>query len=391
MHSKIVKAWIAASILSLVFSGCSQISTISQAISTGQSAKPAIKPLADIKASINPKLIWKQQIGSNKPSSYKVQLRIVGEALYNANTDTLSALNKKTGKLVWKENIGETITGGIKSDKNNVFIGTEQGSALALDPSTGETRWIALLNSPIISISNSKNNHIAFRTLDGKIHLLSTKNGDIAWQRSHKTPSLSLQGASSPILVGPLVIAGLDDGIIYAYNAETAQKSWSVKLGNKSNRTELSRLVDIDAEMKVIGTALFAVGYHGRIAGIDMRNGNIGWSTAMSSHSGIDADEKNLFVSDEKGSIWKLAPLTGVSAWENSDLTDRNPTAPTILNNTLITVGDKQGFIHWINSTSGKVVGRAQASKVAIKLSPIVDGNVIYTLSSNGLISAYSY
>ncbi|HHL18415.1 MAG TPA: hypothetical protein ENJ33_01620 [Thiothrix sp.] len=381
-------AAVAISIISFNMSGCGQLS---DTFSTGQTAKQKPIALTSIIATTHPKLLWKQQLASDKKiKNDKVQLLILENILYGAGGSKISALDKKTGALLWQEEVGERITGGIKGNQNTVFIGTAEGSVIAFNAKTGQTQWIALLNSPVLSISNSKDNKIAFRTLNGKIHLLSANNGSVIWQRSHKTPTLSLQGASSPILTGPLLISGADDGSITAYETKTANKIWSIAA---SNTNQVAKLTDLDAEMKIIGTTLFTAGYHGRVSGIDMRSGKTGWSLPLSSHSGIDANKEALYVSDETGTIRKLGLLTGNIKWENKSLLGRQPTAPSIIDRSLIVVGDSQGYLHWIDTTSGKITGRIQTNKRRILLPVTVDGknNTLYTINTNGLISAYSY
>jgi len=386
---KAAGAAVAISILSLNMNGCSQLS---DKFSTGQTAKQKPEPLTSIVATIHPKLLWKQQLVPNKKiKNDKVQLLVLENTLYGAGGSSVSALNKKTGALLWQENIGERITGGIKGNQNTIFIGTAEGSVIAFNAKTGQTQWIALLHSPVLSVSNSKDNKVAFRTLNGKIHLLSANNGSIIWQRSHKTPILSLQGASSPILAGPLLISGADDGSINAYETKTANKIWSIAATN-TNANQAAKLTDLDAEMKVIGTTLFTAGYHGRVSGIDMRSGKTGWSLPLSSHSGIDANKEALYISDETGTVRKLGLLTGNISWENKSLLRRQPTAPSIINRSLIVVGDSQGYLHWIDTTSGKITGRIQASKGRILLPATIDSDhTLYTIDTNGSISAYSF
>ncbi len=373
-------------------SGCSQLATPFQQITPGQQvvSDQTPKELVSITEKVTPRLLWKKRLSASQHSGrLEIYPQIVGDKILAAGHNSISAFNRKTGQLIWTEPLGETITGGLNMGDNLVFIGTEKGSAIALDTASGKTRWITLLKQPIVSISTVKDSTVVFRTLTGKIYALSTKDGELLWQRTQQTPSLSLQGASTPVLAGPFVITGFDNGSIGAYELSSGKEAWSTKLGLDSNHTELSGLIDIDAEMVAVGTALFAVSYQGYIAGIDMHKGKIGWKRNISSFSGIDATDKELFVSDNEGQVWKLESLTGEPVWKNDDLLRRTPTAPVIMGSNVV-VGDSEGYLHWYDRQSGEIIGRVRASGSGFIVAPKAVGNTLYTFSKNGELSAYT-
>lgn len=381
----------------LALAGCSllpgQLASPAQQISPGQQVTeepPRALTALTANKKITPQRLWQYKLNTIQQHGYiKLRPTLSASALFAADLHTVYAFNKKTGEVLWKEKLPGTITAGLSTGKNTVFVGTEEGAAIAFDNTTGKTRWITLLEQPIVSISSGKKGKVVFRTLNGKIHVLSTANGDPLWQRTQRTPILSLQGSSSPIIAGPFVVAGFDNGSVVAYELETGKESWSTKLGLESSLTELSQLIDIDAEMKAIGTALFAVSYQGFLAGIDMRSGRTGWKRKLSSHSGIDANEKELFVTDNQGILWKLNPLTGDPVWKNDDLERRAPTAPALLGQSLLVVGDKEGYLHWYDRKTGTIIGRTRSDNSRYTAAPVVEGNQVYTLNSSGLLSTY--
>lgn len=369
--------------------GCSYLPIASQQQSSSSESLKELTTLASNRT-VNPRLLWQTKLTSGSNNYVEIHPKVLGDNIIVSGLDSVSSFNKQTGKLNWKEALGQSITGGVNVDTDTVFVGTEDGSAVALESKTGKTRWVTLLKQPIVAVSTSKEGKVVFRTLNGKIHALSTKNGELLWQKTQRTPNLSLQGASTPLLAGPLVITGFDNGAVTAYQLDTGKEAWSVKLGLESGLTELSKLIDIDAEMKTIGTALFAVSYQGSIAGIDMRTGKTGWKRKLSSFSGIDANENELFVSDNQGQVWKLDPLTGKPAWKNDDLLQRSPTAPTLLGKAQIVVADSEGYLHWYNTKTGKIVGRIRGDASGYVVAPTVQGNTVYALGNSGLLSVYS-
>ncbi len=395
LHDGLKIAFISLLLLSLAACSLlpSQLASPAQQISPGQQVtEEPPKVLAPLSAArIKPQLLWQHKLHPLQPGYIKLHPTLSGNTLFAADKNNIFALNKNNGKILWKKTLDETITGGLNTGKDSVFVGTENGMAIALDSNTGKTRWISLLEQPIVAISTEKKGKVVFRTLNGKIHALSSTNGDLLWLHTQRTPTLSLQGSSTPLLAGPLVVTGFDNGSVVAYDLDTGKEAWSIKLGSESNLTELSRLVDIDAEMKTVGTALFAASYQGFLAGIDMRSGRVGWKRPISSYSGIDANEQELFITDNQGNLWKLNPLTGEPVWKNDDLIRRSPTAPSLATKSLLIVGDKLGYLHWYNTVKGETIGRVHADSSSYLLAPLVQGRTVYAISRNGLLSAYRF
>lgn len=391
MHTKPLSLFAISLITLLFISGCSQLELLPSSQQVDEQA--TLKELPTINkthARISPQLLWQKKLYPQSRGYIEIYPKVSGDQIFVAGLNSVSSYNKKTGQLIWQEALEQTITGGLNIDSSgSVYVGTEDGSAVALDQKTGKTRWITLLTQPIVAISTAKDNRIVFRTLNGQIHALSTNDGNKLWQHTQTTPPLSLQGSSTPIIAGPFVITGFDNGSIVAYELATGKRAWSVKLGIESGLTELSRLTDIDAEMKTIGTALFAVSYQGSIAGIDMRKGKTGWKRKLSSFTGIDANDKGLFVSDNSGQIWKLDPLTGDPAWKNKDLINRMPTAP-VLNGSEVIIADNTGYLHWYNTQTGKVTRRTKGDDKGYAVAPLINDNTLFAFGKSGLLSAYS-
>lgn len=374
---------------SFSISSCSIFSS-QQMIPTQQVKETPPKSLTDlVSKQVQPQLLWSKDLQSNHVGYIKIHPIISGSNIIAAGQRSVTALNLQTGKPIWTEVLGQNITAGISGNTNTIYVGTANGSAIALDSATGKTRWISLLKHKIVSISAEKDGNVVFRTINGNIHNLSSNNGALVWQASQRTPLLSLDGSSTPILAGPYVITGFDNGSLISYNLKTGKQAWSIKLGTESGMTELSRLKDIDAELKTVGAILFASSYQGNLVGIDMRSGNVGWSRKFSSYSGIDATEKELFITEDSGKIWKFSALTGAPMWENNDLLRRRPTAPTITSPSHFVVADSLGYLHWFNRSTGKLVGRILGDRTGYNVAPIKYGNIIYTLSRRGVLSAF--
>ncbi len=373
----------------ILLSGCSQL------FGSKTSRPVPLKPLKVIKTSIITKKVWEVRTASSMGDN-KIHPYIDVSTIYIAGNQSASAWQKTNGKSQWQTDIGETISAGVNGSANisnnkQIFIGTSNGNAIALNAKTGKVQWIERLNSEIQSISPSNNGRVAFRTIDGQLHGLSSITGELIWQQSQNTPALSLYGASVPILVGPLVVTGFDNGKVAAYQLQTGEKAWEVSLAKARGTTELDRIIDVDGKIMSIGTALFGASLHGKMSGIDLAKGIKAWSNKFSSSSGVNANLDGLYSSDDKGNIWRIKPQNGEPVWKMDDLQRYEPTLPALAGESLLVIGDKKGNIHWVNAKTGLFVARNSGDPAGYSIEPEVNGRSIYTIGKSGVLTRITW
>ncbi len=366
--------------------GCSGQNAGSQLFSQQEAITP-LKKLKDISASIAVKIHWKVQTDSASLNS-KIHPYLTSNAIIVAGGKKISAWDKLTGKPLWVQDINERISGGINGGNGIIFLGTDHGNALALNEKTGKTLWIKHLNAEILSLSIAKNGRTIFRTIDGKLHGLATQTGNIIWQQQQLTPVLSLYGASIPVLVGPYVIAGFDNGKLAAYELQNGTAAWEATLTLSRGSNELDKMVDVDGKLSPLGNALFATSFHGRISGVDLKTGKVYWAKKHSSYTGADANTEGVYTADEAGNIWRLEPQTGNPLWKMDDLVRRAPTAPTLIDSNLMVVGDKKGNLHFINTQNGQFVARIKGDLEGYNIASKVEGKTVYSLGRGGMLTA---
>jgi len=382
-------------------SGCSKAKELNPFSNKEQAI--VYKALEEITPTLTSNKVWEVNT-TNPMGSNKLRPYLDTKAIYVAGETVASAWEASSGKVLWETEISEIITAGIngtllsnpqrgspeKSVAEQIFIGTNSGNAIALNAQTGNIQWIERLSSEILAVSSSDNGRVIFRTVDGKLHGLASESGELIWQHSHKTPSLTQLGAGVPIVVSNLVITGLENGKVIAYNIQTGQLEWENTLALPSGNSDIEQIVDVDGKLKALGNALFASSLNGSITGINMVSGKQVWSRAFSSSTGIEASSKALFSSDDKGNVWAFDPQSGNPLWNLPELQGRQPLVPTLVNGSTLVIPDTLGNIHFINADTSKFVARKTGDRRGYSVEPVVSGNSIYLIGRSGLLSKYS-
>ncbi len=377
-------------LMGIICTSCSTFQQVTSQVLPAKDTNPP-KALKEFQPQIKVATLWQVSTGSNTGKDYlHLSPYVDSNTVYVAGGRSASAWNKTNGNKLWQVQVDDDITGGVSGGDSSIFIGTGNGKALALDNQTGKVRWTTQLSSEVLAVSPVSNSIVAFRSSDGHVYGVSTQNGEILWQQERKSPVLSLRGAGAPIVVGRMLIVGFDSGVVTAFDMQNGHALWEVTLSvARTGGSDIDRITDVDGKLKALGEALFAASYNGQIAGINMRNGTIGWSAPYSTYAGIDADANGLYTTGAKGEVWKLEPRSGKPLWKMDDLERRQPTAPTIIGNYIV-VGDQEGFLHWVSITNGQMAARTRGDTAGYTMPPVLDGNVLYAFGRGGLLSAYA-
>jgi outer membrane protein assembly factor BamB len=74
--------------------------------------------------------------------------------------------------------------------------------------------------------------------------------------------------------------------------------------------------------------------------------------------------------------------------WKMDDLARRTPTAPVLINENLLVVGDKKGNLHFINTQNGQFISRIKGDSAGYNVASRVDNKIVYSLGRGGVLTA---
>jgi outer membrane protein assembly factor BamB len=344
---------------------------------------------------VNPSLkvqrIWSASVDDKKAIALRLGLgvSVADNRVYAAgHRGDLVALDLGTGRVVWRARTRAPLSGGTATGNGLVIIGASDGQLFAFDATDGKSRWKSRLNGEVIAPAAISEHLIALRTVDGKLHALNAADGHELWSQEQAVPRLSLRGTARPVIVGDLVLSGFDNGKVLAVNANDGAVQWEATVTPPHGRTELERLADIDSAVSVSGQDVYAVGFQGRVAMLALDTGQIWWSHESSSYRGLTLDDDAVYVSTSDGEIVALKARTGTEIWRQNALLHRGLSPVAVMDNAVVTA-DFQGYVHWLDKSSGALMARVQAGKVRVSTAPVAVGNTVVVINDRGQIDAY--
>jgi outer membrane protein assembly factor BamB len=270
-----------------------------------------------------------------------------------------------------------------------LVFGTNDGDLITLEAETGAERWRLQVGGEVLAPPAIGSGVVVLRTVDGRLRGYSLLDGRLLWTVENAVPSLTLRGNTAPIISGNAVVAGFDNGRLGVYELATGETRWEAPLTTPSGRSELERIVDISAGLAVVGSNVYAVGYHGRAVAVALETGALLWQQELSSYAGLGASFSAVYVADELSQVVALDRDGGTPLWTQPALRLRDITAPTFYRGTVV-VGDLEGYLHWLDADDGHFVARERIAPQQIGNSPLVVGDHVYAQADDGTVAAYT-
>ena len=186
---------------------------------------------------------------------------------------------------------------------------------------------------------------------------LSERKGEALWQVTQSTPALSLHFASSPVITQNKAIVGSASGKLMALHLKTGLVAWERTVSTPRGRSEIKRMVDISADPIVTEDAVYAITYQGKLAALDLEDGNLMWERDISAYQNMAVDAKQIYITDNQYHLWAIDRQSGAIVWKQEGLASRYITGPCVYQG-VITVGDKAGYIHMVAADTGHLHDR---------------------------------
>ncbi len=342
-------------------------------------------PLASITAETSIERGWRRSFG--KINRDRFSPYVSDGVVYVADSaGNVRAMDQASGKTVWTESLNVRLGSGISGDGMRVFVSSIDGEIYALDAANGDVQWQRAASSEVLTPVSAGFSSVVVRSADGRIVSLDPETGDERWSTTHTPPALTINGYSQPLLLDGGVLLGLDDGRLLALNLSNGNTIWETVVSLPSGRSEVERLVDIDANILTDAEAIYVVNYRGKLARIEPARGQVQWAIPMSSTVGIAQSDNLIVVVDEFDVIHGVSKNDGRVIWSQEATKGRRLGQPIVSNNAVL-VGDSEGVLHGLALDDGRLIARNTQFDSAVG-DPVLADNTVFVQFTDGSVSA---
>ncbi len=376
-----IRSLVAALPLAVLLAGCS---------SNEPFEEPA--PVPEVVSTVELEERWEISVGDGHDDQLLyLQPLNTGDTLYAVSADgEMLAVQADNGEIVWEKDLDLEVMAGLAGDAEQLYLVTRNARLQAYSRENGEKLWEAPLPNEAIARPGTNGRLVVAQTIDGKVLAFDASNGERAWQYDGSVPVLSLRAAASPLVASDAVLVSLASGRVIALGASSGQPAWQYQVGVPEGRTELERLVDVTAEPLVLDTAALVVGYQGKLAMVDLRNGQEIWNrSGVSSLHPPALDQGNIYISRSNGEVRAYRGQDRRELWTQDALAWRQPTAPMAVNGHVL-VGDFEGYIHILDQQDGSLQGQLHYDGDGLRapFQRLQDGSIL-VFGNSGRLAAY--
>ena len=346
--------------------------------------------------------LWRTKVGRGLGRKFvRLTPAVVADRVYAADGyGRVVAVNRFDGKPVWSTTIGEPdegpfyefwdrrdpsfVSGGLGAGEGRILLGTTRGEVIALDAGDGSELWRAAVSSEVLARPASAEDVVLAQTADGRLFALEADDGRQRWAYDSQVPLLTLRGTSAPVPLGGFVFAGFGDGSVSAVARSNGAPIWKHRIMLPQGRTEMDRLVDVDATPLFANGVLFAVSFQGRLKALGAQDGSLVWEIEASSHLDLAQGYGQIYVIGSDDVVTAVGQTSAAVVWEQDGLRNRKLTSPIAFGNYLL-VGDGDGYLHVLAQSDGRFVARRKLAGGLRSPMVEVDGDVFVLTNSGGL------
>jgi len=391
--------------LLLAFAGCSWMPWVDDGGKESESLKPAA--LVKFDAEVTIRKSWSAKVGKGLGRKYlELQPAILADRIYAADGyGRLEAFDRFTGKRLWSvqmkaERAGffgrldvmdrtdpSFVTGGVATGSGKVFLGTTNGEVVAFSATEGEELWRGIVGSEVLAPVASGEGLVFAQTIDGSLLALEDDSGELRWRFDAQVPVLTLRGTSTPVVDGTTVFTGFANGSLVAIKAENGEPLWEHRVMLPEGRSELERMVDVDAPPLVRGPLIYTVAYQGNVRAVRRADGNLLWEIPTSSFLDLAEGYSQIYVVDDDDVITAIDQNTAEVVWRSEVLWRRDLSAPIAFSNYLA-VADSDGYLHILAQSDGRMLGRRKLDGKGVRSTMIYSDGKLYALGNSGSLQA---
>ena len=379
-------AW--AALLPLLAAGCSMPSIpvgdyFGQWFGSGTALKPA--PLVEIKPSATARVLWQGSAGTSE--KYVFTPAVAADSVFAAGAaGQIVRFDAGSGKVLARIDTKHRLSGGVGSDGRLILAGTARGEVLAFGQS-GQQMWKTQLTGEVLSAPHTDRDIVVARSGDGRIFGLDAGTGSRRWVYQRALPALTVRTYVGVVLYRGAVFAGFAGGRLVMLALNNGNVGWEATVALPKGSTELERVADISSLPVTDGRQVCAVAFQGRVACFEVTKGTPGWAREISSVAGMAIDDRNVYVSDDRGAVVAFEKGRGASQWKQDKLFGRRISGPLAVGK-YIAVGDYQGYVHFLSRDDGSFAARIATDGSAIVAQPVAFNKGVLVQTRDGGVFA---
>jgi len=347
------------------------------------SKKPEPAPLAPVNALLGVRQVWSLQTGA---SAVPLMPAVLGNQVWVGSADgTVVALDAAAGRELWRAQAGAPLAAGVGSDGNTVAVVTTANELVAME--AGRVTWRVRLGVGAFTPPLVAGRRVFVLAADRSLTAFDASNGARLWQQSRPGDALSLRQAGLLMAMGDTLVAG-QQGRLAGFDPNSGALRWDSVIASPRGTNEIERLVELVAGVSRQGNQLCVRAFQSAVGCVDTTRGTTAWSRAAAGSVGVAGDDKLLFGTESTGRVQAWQRSGGEPAWNSDRFLHRGLTAPVVVGRSVV-FGDSAGFVHLLARQDGAVLNRLATDGSGLAAAPVLAGDTLVAVTRKGGVFAW--
>ena len=343
---------------------------------------PKPTPLEPLTPKITGRQVW--QLGIGRVDFPMVPAVRDGLVVVASSWGDVQAIKAETGELWWRWPVGAELSAGVGHDGRFTAVVTRNNEVVTLDK--GREAWRARLPARVLTPPLVAGKRVFVLAIDRSVHAFDAVDGRRLWV---------LQRPSDPLtLAQPSVITAWRDTLLVAQGPRLAGVDplrgtlrWEAAIATPRGSNEVERLADLVGPAVRVGDRFCMRAFQNAVGCADASRGATLWSRNGGGVQAVAGDADTVFGADASDRVTAWRATTGDVLWTNEKFLNRGFSGGVAVG-PVVVFGDREGFVHFLSTTTGEPQLRLPTDGQAVIGTPVVSGQtLIVTTAAGGLFA----
>jgi len=298
---------------------------------------------------------------------------------------TVLAIDARTGKELWRVDVGTPLNAGVGSDGTLAAVVTRDNELVAVQG--GQVLWRKRLSAETFTPPLVAGRRVFVQSADRATSAWDGQSGRRLWLQTRTADALVLKRPGVLQAVDGSLVAGVGARLV-AMDPSNGSSRWEAPVASPRGTNDVERLVDLTGTISVAGGNICARAYFATIGCVDASRGVLQWTKPASGSAGISGDENTLYGVEQNGVVMAWRRRDGERLWSSDVFKYRQMTAPLAAGRTLI-IGEESGNLLFLDRADGKLLARVSPDGSAIAADPVVAANTLVVVTAKGGVFGY--
>lgn len=347
---------------------------------------------------------WKKGVANGSSRTKRLISSPVAteDAIYILDSDQkVHALNLK-GSSIWQTKLEPprkrdkiAVGGGLGVAGDKIIVTSGFGYVVALDKASGRQLWKRETQAPITGSPTVEGNYAYITSSNNEIFVLNITDGSIEWSDQAIAESARVLSSPSPAISGDLLAAPFSSGEVIAYLPGNGRRLWSDSLTRGGRFTPISAINDIAGNPVIDAGSVYAASQSGVLVSIDAVSGTRLWEKPFGSIHSPALSGQFVFAVSVDGQLACFDKSTGGVIWvkqmrqfkKEKKRKGRIVWAGPVVASGRIILASSEGNVIAIDPETGNIEKELKIGD-AVYIEPIVAHEHVYLLTDKGNLVA---